>query len=128
MQGLGPALPVKCTRSLELQQSLPALLSWHQQSLGQDIVQSTKRPRYDACMPPICGSACARSLIREVPFDPHLEHLFNGEEILFSARAWTHGAGPPALKCPETFPTLLATLPHSVLECRTCLLGWSLVA
>ena len=37
-----------------------------------------------------------RSLLREVPFDPHLEHLFNGEEILFSARAWTHGVCAPA--------------------------------
>lgn len=27
----------------------------------------------------------------EVPFDPTLDHLFNGEEIAYSARLWTHG-------------------------------------
>lgn len=31
------------------------------------------------------------SIPREVPFDPSLDHLFNGEEILYSARLWTSG-------------------------------------
>ena len=31
------------------------------------------------------------SLLAEVPFDPHLDFLFDGEEILFSVRMWTHG-------------------------------------
>lgn len=31
------------------------------------------------------------SIPREVPFDPTLDHLFNGEEILYSARLWTSG-------------------------------------
>jgi hypothetical protein len=31
------------------------------------------------------------SFLREVPFDPHLDYLFVGEEILHSARAWTSG-------------------------------------
>ena len=31
------------------------------------------------------------SIPREVPFDPSLDHLFNGEEIAFSARLWTSG-------------------------------------
>ena len=31
------------------------------------------------------------SLVREVPFDPYLDFLFDGEEILYSARMWTHG-------------------------------------
>lgn len=31
------------------------------------------------------------AFIKEVPFDPHLDYLFTGEEILFSARAFTHG-------------------------------------
>lgn len=31
------------------------------------------------------------SFLREVPFDPHLDYLFTGEEILHSARAWTSG-------------------------------------
>ena len=29
--------------------------------------------------------------LREVPFDPHLDFLFTGEEILLSARSFTHG-------------------------------------
>lgn len=31
------------------------------------------------------------SLVREVPYDPDLPHLFQGEELLYSARAWTAG-------------------------------------
>ena len=31
------------------------------------------------------------SLVREVPYDPTLHHLFQGEEILYTARAWTSG-------------------------------------
>jgi UDP-GlcNAc:polypeptide alpha-N-acetylglucosaminyltransferase len=31
------------------------------------------------------------ALIREVPFDPYLDFVFDGEEILYSARMWTHG-------------------------------------
>ncbi|CCW70409.1 unnamed protein product [Phytomonas sp. Hart1] len=30
-------------------------------------------------------------IMREVPFDPHLPHIFRGEEILYSMRLWTHG-------------------------------------
>jgi len=31
------------------------------------------------------------SLVHEVPYDPHLPYLFQGEEILHSARLWTSG-------------------------------------
>ena len=31
------------------------------------------------------------SFLYSVPFDPYLPHLFQGEEILLSARLWTHG-------------------------------------
>lgn len=31
------------------------------------------------------------SMVQEVPFDPDLPHLFQGEEFLYSARLWTHG-------------------------------------
>lgn len=31
------------------------------------------------------------SFLYSVPFDPYLPHLFQGEELLFSARLWTHG-------------------------------------
>lgn len=30
-------------------------------------------------------------VLHEVPFDPHLDFLFDGEEILYSARLWTSG-------------------------------------
>jgi hypothetical protein len=30
-------------------------------------------------------------LLSEVPFDPHLDFVFDGEEILYSARMWTSG-------------------------------------
>ena len=30
-------------------------------------------------------------MVRDVPYDPNLPHLFQGEEILYSARAWTSG-------------------------------------
>jgi hypothetical protein len=30
-------------------------------------------------------------MVRDVPYDPNLPHLFQGEEILYSARAWTNG-------------------------------------
>ena len=31
------------------------------------------------------------ALLDEVPFDPHLDYLFDGEEILYSIRMWTSG-------------------------------------
>jgi hypothetical protein len=31
------------------------------------------------------------SMLRDVPYDPDLPHLFQGEEILYSARLWTSG-------------------------------------
>lgn len=38
------------------------------------------------------GFLFASSLIfREVPFDPHLPYLFEGEEVLLGVRLWTHG-------------------------------------
>lgn len=30
-------------------------------------------------------------VVSEVPFDPYLDYLFDGEEALYSARLWTHG-------------------------------------
>mgnify|MGYP001610806840 FL=1 len=30
-------------------------------------------------------------LLREVPYDPYLDYLFDGEEILYTVRMWTHG-------------------------------------
>ena len=31
------------------------------------------------------------TILKDVPFDPTLDHLFTGEELLYSARAWTSG-------------------------------------
>lgn len=30
-------------------------------------------------------------MVKDVPYDPALDHVFQGEEILYSARLWTHG-------------------------------------
>ena len=43
---------------------------------------------------PICGSRFQLSsadVLTDVPFDPKLDMLFVGEEILYSARLWTKG-------------------------------------
>jgi len=34
---------------------------------------------------------CHSDFVRKVPYDPSLKHLFQGEEVLLSARAWTSG-------------------------------------
>lgn len=34
---------------------------------------------------------CNSEFLKEIPFDPTLDYLFVGEEILLSARFWTHG-------------------------------------
>ena len=34
---------------------------------------------------------CNGSFLKEVPYDPNLPYLFNGEETLFTIRLWTHG-------------------------------------
>ncbi|KPI83419.1 hypothetical protein ABL78_7546 [Leptomonas seymouri] len=31
------------------------------------------------------------TIFRDVPFDPHLDYIFDGEEVLYSVRLWTHG-------------------------------------
>jgi hypothetical protein len=48
------------------------------------------RPRPNAFMAGGFFAAPGR-FVREVPYDPGLLHLFAGEEILLSARAYTHG-------------------------------------
>jgi len=40
----------------------------------------------------VSGFAFSKAdIIKEVPYDPHLKHLFFGEEMLMGARLWTHG-------------------------------------
>ena len=54
------------------------------------IVENQPRP-----MPQPWAAAgflfASAALIEEVPFDPYLDFLFDGEEILYSVRMWTHG-------------------------------------
>ena len=38
-----------------------------------------------------CLFFCESSFLSEIPFDPNLDYLFFGEEILLSVRFWTHG-------------------------------------
>ena len=45
-------------------------------------------------------------LVRRVPYDPHLEYLFWGEEVLLAARLWTHGYdlfSPAAAVCSHVY-------------------------
>ncbi|KAJ9456646.1 [Skp1-protein]-hydroxyproline N-acetylglucosaminyltransferase [Diplonema papillatum] len=54
------------------------------------VVQSSKAPRPQ----PFLGAGFVfanSSMIKDVPFDPHLPFLFQGEEILLTVRLWTHG-------------------------------------
>jgi UDP-GlcNAc:polypeptide alpha-N-acetylglucosaminyltransferase len=58
--------------------------------LGGRVFIKSKRPRLQpfACAGFLFADA---ALLSEVPFDPHLDYLFDGEEILYSARMWTAG-------------------------------------
>lgn len=57
---------------------------------AHDIQLTDPRPKPNAYIAGgmIFGSS---DFIREVPLDPDLPNLFVGEEILYSARLWTHG-------------------------------------
>ena len=58
--------------------------------LGGRVFQKSKKPRPQPFA--AAGFVFAYAvLLEEVPFDPHLDYLFDGEEILYSARMWTHG-------------------------------------
>lgn len=61
--------------------------------LSFEAVVQGKPPRVPPKTPFVAGGfVFARgAVVREVPFDPSLDHLFMGEEILWSARAWTSG-------------------------------------
>ena len=58
-----------------------------------DVAQSIKPPLQ--CTPILhlaAGMIFVKSdFLNEVPFDPWLDYIFDGEEILLSARLWTHG-------------------------------------
>jgi len=57
---------------------------------GATLMTPEKFPTPSAFVTGCCFFAKA-DFLREVPFDPNLPDLFTGEEILFSARIWTHG-------------------------------------
>jgi UDP-GlcNAc:polypeptide alpha-N-acetylglucosaminyltransferase len=63
--------------------------------LGGFIVGRRALSKEDVCRPQPWASGgflfSRGSLVTEVPFDPHLPFVFDGEEILYSVRAWTHG-------------------------------------
>lgn len=54
------------------------------------VVHKTTKPRPQPWAAAGFLFADAR-IIFEVPFDPHLNYIFDGEEILYSVRMWTHG-------------------------------------
>ncbi len=65
-------------------------------SVGMFTFESALEVRKEAEMKPVPFVAAGfyftlGSSIDEVPFDPHLPHLFAGEELLHSSRLWTHG-------------------------------------
>ena len=54
------------------------------------VVHKTNKPRQQPWA--AAGFLFAHAnLTREVPFDPYLDYVFDGEEILYSVRMWTHG-------------------------------------
>eukprot|EP00759_Apiculatamorpha_spiralis_P053389 PhF_6_TR617/c0_g1_i2/m.806 len=57
---------------------------------GSLVVPRSKKPRLE----PFSAAGMIFGLgkmFKEVPFDPHMPYLFDGEEILYSVRMWTHG-------------------------------------
>ena len=57
------------------------------------VVQRGARAEAPRATPFVAGGFlfAPGAVVREVPFDPDLPHLFVGEEILWAARAWTSG-------------------------------------
>ena len=51
-------------------------------------VSSENRPQPYVGAGLVFGSS---SILKEVPFDPHLPFMFHGEEVLITIRLWTHG-------------------------------------
>jgi UDP-GlcNAc:polypeptide alpha-N-acetylglucosaminyltransferase len=63
--------------------------------MGGFIINRKAKFGKDTCRPqPFAGAGFVFALgqmVREVPFDPHLHYVFNGEEIMYTVRMWTHG-------------------------------------
>jgi hypothetical protein len=63
--------------------------------MGGFVINRKAKFGKDMCRPqPYAGAGFMFSygtMVEEVPFDPHLQFVFDGEEILYSIRMWTHG-------------------------------------
>lgn len=78
--------------------SVPMLCesSWNKDGLPQFKAIIRKKEDFNGKALPVPFTSggfifAPSSILKEVPYDPNLPHLFQGEEILYSARAWTHG-------------------------------------
>ena len=65
-------------------------VDWGVPRLDGFVVPKTNRPRPQPWAAAGFLFADAQ-LLQEVKFDPHLDYVFDGEEILYSARMWTSG-------------------------------------
>ena len=63
--------------------------------MGGFIINRKAKFGKDTCRPqPYAGAGflfAYGKLVQDVPFDPHLPFVFNGEEIMYTVRMWTHG-------------------------------------
>ena len=65
-------------------------LDWGVFRLDGNVVSRPRRPLPQGWA--AAGFLFARGeLLSEVPFDPYLDYVFDGEEITYSIRMWTHG-------------------------------------
>lgn len=83
-------------RSINFHQlPLVCLAKFDLPELGYPILYSTVRNRTETPRrQPFVGAGLLFTkgeVVRDVPFDAHLDYLFHGEEILLSARLWTSG-------------------------------------
>ena len=74
-----------------------AMMMCHGRFLNTGIIRMNSRgfhlPGYPAMQPFSAGGFVAgdAQMLQDVPFDPYLYYVFDGEEVLFAARLWTHG-------------------------------------
>ena len=65
-------------------------LDWGVFRLDGNVVSRPRRPQPQGWA--AAGFLFARGeILAEVPFDPYLDYVFDGEEITYSIRMWTHG-------------------------------------
>jgi len=77
-----PGVPIICESKFEDKNDIPVFQSY--------ILQANEKPT----LIPFMAAGfffCHGDFLDDIPFDPNLPYLFNGEEILFAVRMWTHG-------------------------------------